>query len=236
MSTEPVWTQPEPGRRRARHTREQIAVAALKIADSEGIDAVSMRRVAAELDAGTMTLYHYVSSKRDLLTLMNDAIAAELLIPEEELERNWRRALAQIAHRSRATWQRHPWSIGSLQDAQLGPNGMRHFEQLLVAVADMPADSEEKLALITLVYDYVLGFVIRGDLFPVSRDDEWLQAVGGYISTQLGTGEFPHVQELVGAGDREAVIRWLTTQATADDRFDDGLRRLLDAIALHIDR
>src|SRR3954451_4099077 len=164
MSTDPVWTLPAPGARRARYTREQIAAVALKIADSEGIDAVSMRRVAAGLGAGTMTLYHYVPSKRDLLTLMNDAITAEFLVPEDELEPTWRGALAQIAHRSRATWQRHPWSIGSLQDAQLGPNGMRHFEQLLVAVADMPVGSDDKLAVISLVYDYALGFVIRGDL------------------------------------------------------------------------
>ena len=59
----PIWARPEPGERRARRAREQIAQAAIAIADAEGFEAVSMRRIAAELGAGTMTLYHYVAQQ-----------------------------------------------------------------------------------------------------------------------------------------------------------------------------
>ena len=101
-SFEPIWARAEPGTRKPRYTREQIAAAALAVADSEGIDAVSMRRVAQELGAGTMTLYHYVRTKSDLLDLMDDSIMAEVLVPDDELSSNWREALTAIAKRSQA--------------------------------------------------------------------------------------------------------------------------------------
>jgi AcrR family transcriptional regulator len=65
-----------------------------------------MRRVAAELGAGTMTLYHYVRTKDDLRALMDDAIMGELLIPTDELPAGWRAALTEIARRSHATFRR----------------------------------------------------------------------------------------------------------------------------------
>src|SRR5262245_7471646 len=78
----PIWARPEPGGRRPRFTRQQIAAVALAIADAEGFGAVSMRRVAAELGAGTMTLYYYVRSKDELLDLMDCALMADVLIPD----------------------------------------------------------------------------------------------------------------------------------------------------------
>jgi AcrR family transcriptional regulator len=232
---EPVWTRPEPGSRRPRYTREQIAAVAVEIADAEGIKAVSMRRVATELEAGTMTLYHYVPTKHALLTLMNDAIAAELLVPVEEREPTWRGALMQIARRSRAAWQRHPWAIGALRDARTGPNAMRHLEQLLAAVADLPLELSAKLSVISIVDDYVLGFVVWGDLVPTDQDSDMRLAIGTYIANQLGTGEFPHLEELLETTDPETVMKRLTTLATADQRFEFGLTCLLDGIAMHLD-
>ena len=88
----PIWARPEPGARRARFTREQIAEAALAVADKDGFDAVSMRRVASELGAGTMTLYHYVQTKDELVALMDNAIMGELLVPDDELSTDWREA------------------------------------------------------------------------------------------------------------------------------------------------
>ena len=71
-----IWLREEPRGRRASHTRAEIARAAVEIADGEGFDAVSMRRVARQLGAGTMTLYHYVRNKDELITLMADEVMA----------------------------------------------------------------------------------------------------------------------------------------------------------------
>src|SRR3954451_21695322 len=134
-----LWVRPQPGERRPAHTRETIAAAALKIADTRGFEAVTMRRVAGELGAGTMTLYHYVRNKTELTALMDDAIMAELLIPDDELAGDWREAMAEIARRSYAAFQRHPWMFEHLADEDApspgGPNALRHVEQSLAAVA-----------------------------------------------------------------------------------------------------
>ncbi len=91
-----VWTRIEPGARRARFTRDDITAAAIRIADREGIDAVSMRRIATDLDAGTMTLYHYVRTKDELLALVHDAIMGEVVLPDDQpMPDNWRDASRQ---------------------------------------------------------------------------------------------------------------------------------------------
>src|SRR5882757_1698577 len=87
-----IWFRQEPASRRPAHTRADIARAALEIADSQGFDAVSMRRVADRLGAGTMTLYHYVRNKDELFALMSDAVMAEVVVPDGELADDWRAA------------------------------------------------------------------------------------------------------------------------------------------------
>jgi AcrR family transcriptional regulator len=234
---EPVWTRPSPGSRQPRYTRQQIAAVALAIADAEGLEAVSMRRIARTLGSGTMTLYHYVPTKHDLLTLMDDAVMGELLVPDAELAPGWRQALAQIARRSRAAFGRHPWILRTQLDggARIGPNGMRHFEQSLAAVAAMQISHQEKIELISLVDDYVLGFTLRSDAGE-EFTDEWIHAVGGYLAEQLLTGDFPHIRELVGADDPEVVIRRFAAATTVDERFERGLARLLDGVELWLSR
>jgi AcrR family transcriptional regulator len=206
---------------------------ALAIADAEGIEAVSMRRVARAIGAGTMTVYHYVQTKHDLLTLMDDAVVGELLVPDAELAPGWREALAQIARRSRAAYQRHPWMFRTQLDgdARVGPNGMRHVEQSLAAVAGTPLSNEEKMELISLVDDYVFGFTLRNEVGE-EFTDEWIHAVGGYLTEQLLTGDFPHVREFIGNDDPEIAVRRIATAATADERFERGLTRLLDGVEL----
>src|ERR1700710_628935 len=160
-SSEPIWARAEPGARKPRYTREQIAVAALAVADSEGIEAVSMRRGAQELGAGTMTLYHYVRTKSDLLDLMDDTIMGEVIVPDDELSTNWREALTEIATRSHDAVLRHPWALEGLRGARGGPNGMMHFEQTLAAVSALDLPFEERLEVALIVDDYVFGYVLR---------------------------------------------------------------------------
>src|SRR5262245_13071847 len=146
-----IWTRPEPGTRRPKFTRDQIASTALAIADAEGFDAVSMRRVASELNAGTMTLYYYVRTKDELVALMDNALMAEVLIPEDELPSHWYDALSAIALRTWDILIRHPWALHSLQNAPVGPNNMRHFEQSLTALAGTDLDASDKFLLINMV-------------------------------------------------------------------------------------
>src|SRR6185437_4489650 len=149
-----IWLRPQPGERPGRLSRAKISAAALSIADSEGFEAVSMRRIAARLGVSPMSLYYYVRTKVDLIALMDDALMRESLVPEGELPQGWREALSVIARRTRDVFARHPWALLSMRGAPPGPNAMRHFEQSLEAVEDAPMSLEGKLALLQLVDDF----------------------------------------------------------------------------------
>jgi AcrR family transcriptional regulator len=235
----PIWSRPAPGSRQARFTREQIAEAALAVADAEGIDAVSMRRVAAELGSGTMTLYHYVRTKDELVALMDNAIMGELLIPDGEMPDDWREALTLIARRSRDAFERHPWSLGAMGDAQIGPNGMRHVEQSVQAVAGLDLDFEETFEIVGLVDEYVFGHAMRshrpGPEAPEARD-VWLRQTADYIDSELAGGEYPNLAAVMPEGGMAKVWERMQ-QADADKhRFERGLKRLLDGIELDLQR
>ena len=233
----PVWARPEPGARRARFTREQIAEAALKIADTDGFEAVSMRRVASELGAGTMTLYHYVRTKDELLALMDNAIMGELLVPDGELPDDWREALTLIAIRTRDAFERHPWAFEAMGEAQLGPNGLRHMEQSVAAVKGLDLEDVELFELIQLVDEYVTGYALRNRELALDDSEAreaWHDQASEYIDEQVATGEYPHLSALLRKEGTAAFWQRLEAAGFEQNRFERGLKRLLDGIELSL--
>jgi AcrR family transcriptional regulator len=236
----PIWARPEPGERRPAHTREKIAETAIAIADAEGFEAVSMRRIAAELGAGTMTLYHYVRTKDELIALMDDTIMGELLIPEDEVPDGWREGLAEIARRTRGVFDRHPWALESLRNADTGPNGMRHVEQTFAVAALMGLGTDVQFEVTALLDDYVFGHVVRTAEMRRALAGEpnarrQLDAMADYMVAQIETGEFPHLAAFAGDDINEGLERW--GRLTVDrDRFERGLQRVLDGIELDLER
>lgn len=235
----PIWARPEPAGRRPRFTREQIAVAALHIADTEGFEAVTMKRIAAELGAGTMTLYYYVRNKADIVALMQDAILADQLVPEAELSSGWRPATAAIARRTRAVLLAHPWSSAALTEAAFGPNALRHMEQNLAALAGTSLSRSQKLELVAAVDAYVLGASLHA-IETLSRtglaesDPESAAAAVEFGMGLLRTGEFPQLSALneeVPEGN-PAVLP--TTGEAITEQFDRGLDALLDGLAARL--
>jgi AcrR family transcriptional regulator len=231
-SVEPIWARAEPGGRRPRYTRELIAAVALEIADREGIDAVSMRRVALELGAGTMTLYHYVRTKADLIDLMDDTIMGEVVVPDAELSPGWREALTQIAVRSRDAFVRHPWALEGLRGAGGGPNGMKHFEQTLAAVSSLDLAFAKKLEVALIVDDYVFGYVQRSTHAHTEDPREELRRTGAveYLGSLLATGEYPHTSQAFAGLDVQQGVAMMVAAFLDPGRFERGLERVLDGI------
>jgi AcrR family transcriptional regulator len=190
-------------------TREKIAAAALSIADKDGFEAVSMRRVARELKAGTMSLYYYVKTKDDLMAVMDDALMGEALLPS--LPKDWKRAMLEIAKRTHAVFIRHPWALASMLKAPPGINAMRHMEQCLEALAETSMTKAQKITLLTMVDDFVFGHALREAASDADIDFE-------FAAAQLATGAFPRTTEIFGAGRVNA----------NKHRFELGLRALLD--------
>ena len=232
----PIWARPARGARQPRLTRDQIARAALAIADAEGFAAVSMRRVALELDAGTMTLYYYVKTKEELVALMDDALMGEVVLPAERLPPGWRAGLTAIAHASRDVFVRHPWALDSLRGAGIGgPNGLRHIEQSLAAVADAPLDLEGKLWLLSIVDDYVFGHVLRvSEAWIRPMDHKVLTSVTEFLAAHLATGGYPQLSNMLDGQDMIAAFSRFARSMASDDRFEAGLTALLDGMELRM--
>ncbi|MEZ5075860.1 MAG: TetR/AcrR family transcriptional regulator [Solirubrobacterales bacterium] len=224
-----IWLREEPGSRSPGHSRVEIARVAVELADREGFEAVSMRRVAQELGAGTMTLYHYVANKDELVTLMADAAMGEVLVAEEELASGWRPAIAAIAKSTLSSLRRHRWLLNRLGDGRPGPNKLRHFEQSLRAVEGTGASAAAKLEAIVLVDEYIFGFAIREAQERDERADRWDPEVREFLQREMDSGAFPQASALFG-DDLDAAREFVADVLLADGRFERGLDRLLDGL------
>lgn len=238
----PIWARPAPGSRRPAHTREQIAETAIAVADREGFEAVSMRRIAAELGAGTMTLYHYVRSKDELVALVSDAIMSEIVIPDDELPDGWREGLAEIARRTFAVFKRHPWIVehmGEGDHSAAGPSVLRHVEQTYAVTARSGLSIEHQVDLSAIVDDYVFGYGMRahhGARFgSEGAEKARVDAMVAYLTEQLATGDYPHLQAIAG-DDPAAGFARIGHLMADDQRFERGLERLLDGLEAWVER
>ncbi|MFG3256633.1 TetR/AcrR family transcriptional regulator [Streptomyces sp. NPDC048172] len=223
-----IWSRPERTGRgpRPAYTRGDIAEAAVRIADADGADAVSMRRVAAELGCGTMSLYNYVPRKEDLHELMVDAVIGEYdLSPEPSGD--WRADLLDMAYRTRALMHRHPWLPRMMSPVYgFSPNGLRYLEHALSCMDGLEAPSGAKLELLAMLNGMVTTYVSnelataeRTRSLPWSEEQE--QAVRAtYLVRRLAEGEHPRLAAALaedsGPIDLEA-------------GFDRALRRVLDS-------
>jgi AcrR family transcriptional regulator len=224
-----IWFRNEPASRRPSHTRADIARAAMEIADTEGFEAVSMRRVAERLGAGTMTLYHYVRNKSELITLMMDAVMGEIVVPEEELSDHWRTALTQIATRTHDAFAAHHWIFERISDQGVGPNGLRHFEQSLRAVAGLGLDRTDTLELIGQLDDYVFGFGLREIQEAEEQERGWPPEIFDFFERELATGTYPLIDDFFD-GDAGSAIDLMIDFLNQPGRFERGLERLLDGL------
>jgi AcrR family transcriptional regulator len=189
-----------------------------------------MRRLATELGAGTMTLYHYVRTKDELITLINDTVMGEIVVPpDEKLPRHWRDAVTVIARRSRDALLRHPWILDITDDPPFGPNAVRHFDQSLQAVSGLPVGLTEKLDIVGTVDEYVFGHCIherthgQDDVF----DD---RAMMTYCTDLIATGDYPQLAALIEEHGIQGTWSLIGDHYADAGRFERNLARLLDGI------
>jgi AcrR family transcriptional regulator len=148
-----IWDFPEHGSRgpRARLSRTAIAACAVRMADAEGLDAVTMRRLASELGIAVMSLYNYVPAKDHLAQLMTDHPAGEYAYPGRP-PRAPGSAIAELARQTRDIARRHPWLAGLLhRPMPPGPNGLRYLDYFLGLLAGSELAAGAQLELITMI-------------------------------------------------------------------------------------
>jgi AcrR family transcriptional regulator len=222
-----IWLRPERAQagRPAQHTRAGITAVAVDIADREGLDAVSMRRVAAELGTGAASLYRYVRTREDLLDLMTDATGAEYEFAEPAGE--WLAELVAVGEQSRAILRRHPWLPGlAITRPVIGPNGLRLVERFLSILDGHPAPLDTKMEAFALLN----GITATSVLYEQAGGPDLQARNVGYLRHALASGDHPRLAALMtaspGSGD-PGVPGDRTEPGDPADRYPDILARLL---------
>ncbi|MFJ3793201.1 TetR/AcrR family transcriptional regulator [Kitasatospora sp. NPDC090091] len=222
-----VWERPEPLDRPspAPLSRERIVRESIRLADADGLEAVSLRKVAAALNAGPMRLYGYIATKDELLDLMVDAVHAEIRPTGD----GWREVLHSLAEATRQAAHRHEWFADLIGGRpQLGPNTLASGEAVVAAMGGVDLDTA--VPAISAVNAYVIGAVRReiterrAERATGMDKKQWQAAFGPYLERTFATGRFPALATVVRDGPH----------LDADQTFRAGLDFLLDGIEARV--
>ncbi|WP_037803496.1 TetR/AcrR family transcriptional regulator C-terminal domain-containing protein, partial [Streptomyces resistomycificus] len=229
-----VWARPRPRADQPALSRNTIVREAVAMLDAEGIEALSMRKLGARLNAGATSLYRHVATKDELMELAVDEVAAEIHVPPAD-NPDWRAAVGEAAGSFRTAALRHPWLsavLGQAGLAYLGPNLMSFSERL--AALFTAAGFTEPTGAIDTVLSYVIGMS--------TTEAAWLTTVArsGETEADLIARLLPAVQRAAAGhahlegGYAEATAAAQDPVALRDAKFAYGLEVVLDGLALRL--
>jgi AcrR family transcriptional regulator len=240
-----LWGRRERGRRGPRPglSADAIVDAAVRIADAEGLEAISMARVAAKLGFTTMSLYRYVASKDELLQLMFNASAlgAESLVIEGD---TWRPRLRAWAVIQRDMLDRHPWITQMPMPAPpLAPNSLHFVERGLQALDGTGLADTEKIRIIGLLASYTLNEAkMANDAARAAAAAKATQAADGsgdaaeppltyedLLRELVDEQTFPHLYRLAWSSSPAGPL-------SEREEFLAGIDLILDGVQARIDR
>ncbi|MCY7302035.1 MAG: TetR/AcrR family transcriptional regulator [Thermoleophilia bacterium] len=208
-------------RPRAPLSRERALSAAVAIADADGIDSLTMRKLAQTLGVEAMSLYHHVENKSDILDGMIDMVFGEIDLPPEG--GHWKAGMRQRAESVRATLTRHPWALSIMESrTSPGPRTLRHHDAVLGCFRSGGFSVVMAAHAFSLLDSYIFGFVMQELNLPFD-DSDALEEVVNAIMPQLSPAEYPHLVELT-------VEHVLKPGYTYGAEFDYGLGLILDAL------
>lgn len=200
------------------YTREQVVDAAIRIADADGLAAVTMRRIAGEIGAGAMSLYTYVPDKDRLVDLMVDRVSEAATLPAAT--GRWQDDLLALAGAQRALMLSHPWLPGALPNRRLtGRNTLAYLERGLAALAPTGLGGGTRLEIIALVTGFVASFV-TAELAGGTPTGEQVALIGEAVAS----GDFPHLAAALAEGGPapeqsfERIAGWMIAGLVAQAR------------------
>ena len=216
-------------------TLSRIVQAAIRVADAEGLEAISMARVAAEAGTAPMSLYRHVSGKEQLLELMGDAAWGASPPPPAPGE-SWREGLSRWAWAMRRAATRHPWAARlPITSLPVLPNQVAWFENALACMRDTGLSEARKASVIMLLSGYVRNLAVTEmDIATAIRDsglapDAWMARYGRMLRELTDAERFPALAAFLNAGVFDVAD-------APEDEFVFGLERILDGVAALIER
>jgi AcrR family transcriptional regulator len=219
---------------------DDIVAAAVEIADEEGLEAVSMRRIAERLGVGAMTLYTYIPAKSDLYDLMFDRVVGRYEIVFAD-DAGWRENLELIARGQWEIYRRHHWFAElPWTRVPLGPNILDAYERAVSVVSDLGLSGKDMTEILTLVSSYVHGaarLAVEAVTLPTTTsidDEDWWADVGPVLEAIWDPVRFPTLSSpaMAHAWDQPNTGGYFLAEAVAS--FEFGLARVLDGIETFI--
>ncbi|QNT91163.1 GntR family transcriptional regulator [Streptomyces griseofuscus] len=212
---------------------DRIVTAAIEVADAEGLAAVSMRRVAAELGVATMSLYRHVTDKDDLLTRMLDTVIARDPLPADPPQ-DWRAAIELAARRLWGQFRRHPWLAPALSVTrpQMVVSALPYSEWMLSVLHSRGLDLRTAFTAHLMLLNYARGIAVNlesereAEAYSGLDSEQWMDTREPELLDILANGRFPVLSRLATAG----------YDLDLDALFEFGLQRLLDGVAALLDQ
>jgi len=201
---------------------EAVIDAGLRVLRAEGIDAVSMRRVAAELDTGAASLYVYVNNRQDLLNQMFDAVAGQIDLSDKPDPKRWREQLERLLTAARDAMDRYPGIARvPLANVPTGPNAIRASDHLLGILRAGGVNDRSAAWFADVVFLYVNAAAFERSIYVAEGAEEAdLQAEIEATFTHLDPATYPNIV---------ALMPYLTS-GEGDERFAFGLRLMINGL------
>ncbi|WP_406125205.1 TetR/AcrR family transcriptional regulator [Streptomyces sp. NBC_00989] len=205
---------------------DRIVDAAIRIADEEGLDSVSMRRVATDLGTGAMSLYRYVPGKAELLDLMLDRVRFPDRPNDRESRGSWRTVLETAAREALAVHRRHPWLLRVNQSRPLlGPRALATLEHLLGRIRPMGLTDPELVSTVVMIDGYVVGAA------RTQVHQEEAARSTGLTDAEFYGAQVPALEKAMATGAYPTLASLSPDTFTAGfDHFEFGLGRILDGL------
>ena len=202
-------------------TRDRALAAAVSVADTEGIDALTMRRLALELGVEAMSLYHHVASKTDILDGMVDLVFTEIELPAQGVQ--WKPAMRARAMSARAALMRHKWAVSIMNSRTApGPATLRHHDAVIGCCRQAGFSVAETGHIFSLIDSYVYGFVLQEVALPFDETSN-LEAIIEDMMMPFSPDDYPHLTEFT-------IDYILKPGYRYGDEFEYGLDLVLDRL------
>lgn len=203
-------------------TKDLVILAAIKLADAGGIEALSMRKLGRELGVEAMAVYYHFDDKSQLIEGMIDHVHGEINVPTEDL--NWRALMQSRAHSAFEVLSRHPWASSIMESGvSPGPSTLQDSENMIRCFREAGFSVEMTVHAVTVLNIYIYGAAQQYAKLSFSTVDQAAEH-GESIKQQFPVDAYPYLGEMIS----EHMIK---AGYDAMDEFNFGLDLILDGIA-----
>jgi len=218
----PVATHTDPSAKpRVPLSRERVLRAALVLADRDGIESLTMRKIGQELGVEAMSLYNHVANKDDILDGIVDLVFGEIAVPSNQVD--WKTAMRQRAISARDVLLRHPWATSLMQSrTKPGPATLRHHDSVIGRLREAGFTVDMAAHAFSVMDGYIYGFALQQMNLPYHTSEESAE-VAENILRQLPAEEYPHLAEMI-------IEHALKLGYDYAEEFEFGLDLILDGL------